>query len=56
MHEEVSVPSHREKNTYPTYGAALRALLKSTKRGGDALRIYSCGECKGFHLTSERRG
>lgn len=49
------MPSHREKNTYHTYGAALRALLKSSKRGGAALRIYTCNECKGFHLTSERR-
>lgn len=49
------MPNHREKNTYATYGAALRALLQSTKRRGTPLRIYGCTECKGFHLTSERR-
>jgi hypothetical protein len=50
------MPTHREKTTYRTYGAALRALLKSSKRRGTPLRIYTCHECKGFHLTSERRG
>lgn len=50
------MPNHREKNTYATYGAALRVLLRSTKRGGTPLRIYLCHECKGFHLTSELRG
>lgn len=50
------VPSHRDKNTYTTYKAALRVLLRSSRRRGTALRIYLCKECNGYHLTSERRG
>lgn len=49
------MPNHRDKATYTTYGQALGVLLRASKKTGDALRIYRCHECQGFHLTSERR-
>lgn len=48
--------THRDKATYSTYGQALGVLLRASKKSGDALRIYRCHECAGYHLTSERRG
>jgi hypothetical protein len=48
--------NHRDKATYRTYNQALGVLLRASKKSGDALRIYKCAECNGFHLTKQRRG
>jgi hypothetical protein len=50
------MPQHRDKATYATYNHALGVLLRASKKSGDALRIYRCHECDGFHLTKQRRG
>lgn len=50
------MPNHRDKATYTTYNHALGVLLRASRKSGDALRIYACTECHGFHLTKEVRG
>ena len=49
---------HKPKRTYPTLNGkkgVLPAILRASKRTGKPLRYYRCGECKGYHMTSEAR-
>ena len=48
---------HKAKNTYPTRSAAVAVAARRALKTGIPLRVYPCGECHGFHITSEvRRG
>jgi hypothetical protein len=53
--------SRRPKKRFPTKEAAQLALVDVVMRrnAGKAthgeIRIYECGSCKGFHLTSHPR-
>ena len=47
------------KNRYSTYDRAVAVAVCRTESRRDApqaLGIYRCGFCKGFHLTSKARG
>ncbi len=47
---DVCCPS--EKDTYPTYSAAAKALRLRSANGQRTKRIYKCEECGCFHLTT----
>ncbi len=43
-----------QKTVYPSKHAALSMMLKRLK-DVSGLRVYYCGECKGYHLTSKAK-
>lgn len=45
---------HEEKVRYSRQREAIRAAIAYSRRG-KALRVYRCGECHGWHLTSQTR-
>lgn len=49
---------HKKKRTYPTKNGkngVIPAVLRASKRTGMGLRYYWCSECRGYHMTKERR-
>lgn len=46
---------HRgEKVRYPSFDAAVKRALISSRKRGVALRPYQCPACRGWHLTKMR--
>lgn len=45
---------HQDKDRYPSQRKAIAAAIQYSRRG-KALRVYRCGECHGWHLTSQQR-
>jgi hypothetical protein len=41
------------KIKYRTQTAAIKAALRSSRRGNLPLGIYPCSECKALHLTKK---
>lgn len=42
-----------KKSRYPTEAIAKKYADKCWRERGVVLRVYSCGQCGGFHLTKQ---
>lgn len=49
--QDFLVQSCQSKRRYKTIEGAGAAAAAAKAKSGDALRIYPCGLCAGFHLT-----
>lgn len=45
------MPQACGKDRHPSEMSAISAALRASKRAGIPLRVYFCGDCKGYHLT-----